>query len=131
MTNEPQVPKERSIVETDSSDEAIVKKETSPITSETMALIEAIRTKASSETKKAGEFTREKYLETVRSLRTEIEKLEFKPEEVEKSFQHIQEEAEKNWESITKQVQGFGDRLSEAAKVAWETLTKPKSDSEK
>ena len=102
MTNEPQVPKERSIVETDSSDEAIVEKETSPITSETMALIEAIRTKASSETKKAGEFTREKYLETVRSLRTEIEKLEFKPEEVEQSFQHIQEEAEKNWESITR-----------------------------
>ena len=131
MTNEPQVPKERSIVETDSSDGAIVEKETSPITSETMALIEAIRTKASSETKKAGELTREKYLETVRSLRTEIEKLEFKPEEVEQSFQHIQEEAEKNWESITKQVQDFGDRLSEAAKVAWETLTKPKSDSEK
>ncbi|MGF1486991.1 MAG: hypothetical protein ACFBSE_07750 [Prochloraceae cyanobacterium] len=131
MTNDPQVPKERAIVETNSPDEAIVEKETSPITNETMALIEAIRTKASSETQKAGEFTREKYLETVRGLRTEIEKLEFKPEEVEQSFQHIQEEAEKNWESITKQVQDVGDRLSEAAKLAWETLTQPKSDSEK
>lgn len=128
MTNEPQVPEERAIVETD-KDSAMA--ESSEIRNETAALIEAIRTKAQSETQKAGEFTREKYLETVRNLRTEIEKLEFKPERIEESFKHVQEEAEKNWESIAKQVNDLGDRLSEAAKVAWETLTKPKPPSEK
>lgn len=136
MTNEPNIPKESAIVETDAENKAIVKEEAdgeeiSELRSETVALIEAIRTKAQSETQKAGEFTREKYLETVRNLRTEIEKLEFKPEQIEESFKHVREEAEKNWDSITKQVNEIGDRLSEAAKSAWETLTTPKPPSEK
>jgi len=130
MTNEPNIPKESAIVETNAEEKAIVEQdnleESGKVRKETMALIEAIRTKASSETQKAGEFTLEKYLETVRGLRAEIEKLEFKPEQVEESFKHIQDEAEKNWDSLTKQVQDVGDRLSEAAKVAWETLTQPK-----
>ncbi|MDJ0725465.1 MAG: hypothetical protein QNJ38_10175 [Prochloraceae cyanobacterium] len=130
MTNDPNIPKESAIVETNAEEKAIVEQdnleESGKVRKETMALIEAIRTKASSETQKAGEFTLEKYLETVRGLRAEIEKLEFKPEQVEESFKHIQDEAEKNWDSLTKKVQDFGDRLSETAKVAWETLTKPK-----
>ncbi len=134
MTNEPNIPKESAIVETNAEEKAIVEQdnleESGKVRKETMALIEAIRTKASSETQKAGEFTLEKYLETVRGLRAEIEKLEFKPEQVEESFKHIQDEAEKNWDSLTKQVQDFGDRLSETAKVAWETLTKPKESDE-
>lgn len=41
----------------------------------------------------------------------------------------MQMEAEKNWESIVKEVATFGDRLADAAKAAWEALTAPRPDS--
>ncbi len=47
-------------------------------------------------------------------------------ERIENSFQMIQQEAEKNWESVVKEVAEFGDRLADAAKAAWEALTAPR-----
>ncbi|MGK7914183.1 MAG: hypothetical protein AB4038_01335 [Prochloraceae cyanobacterium] len=135
MTEESNAPKETAIVEVSPETKALVEKEmpeaSQLIKNETMALIEAIKTKAQSETQKAGEFTREKYLEAVRSVRADIEKLEFKPEKIEESFKLIQEEAEKNWDSLAKQVSDLGDRLSEAAQAAWQKLTAPRSKEDK
>ena len=134
MTKESNVSKESAIVEVSPETKALVEKEmpeeSQLVKNETMALIEAIKTKAQSETQKAGEFTREKYLEAVRSVRKDIEKLEFKPEKIEESFKLIQEEAEKNWDSLTKQVSDLGDRLTEAAKAAWEKLSAPRSEAD-
>ena len=131
MPNESNTPKESAIVEVSPETKALVEKEmpeaSQLVKNETMALIEAIKTKAQSETQKAGEFTREKYLEAVRAVRTDIEKLEFKPEKIEESFKLIQEEAEKNWDSLAKQVTDLGDRLTEAAQAAWEKLSAPRS----
>ena len=50
------------------------------------------------------------------------------PEEFEKSFHQVQNEAEKNWKSVLEEIQDFGDRLTKAAQVAWEVLTAPKND---
>lgn len=128
MNTEPLKPEEDGqIVEVESQSEEIT---TNELRQETIALIEAIRTKAQSETHKLGEFTRQNYLDAVRKTRAEVEKLNLEPAEIESAFKQIQTEVEKNWEGLVKQVHSVGDRLQEAAKAAWETLTAPKDPSE-
>ena len=97
---------------------------------ETKQLIEAITRKAQSETRKAGEFAQENYLEAVRNARAEIEKLNFDPERVEESIRLIQKDAEENWESLVKEVEDFGNRVNEAAQTAWSILTGSDKDSQ-
>ena len=53
----------------------------------------------------------------------------FDKDRIEYSFKLLQMDAEKNWESIIKEVSSFGDRLADAAKAAWDTLTAPRPDS--
>jgi len=36
-------------------------------------------------------------------------------------------ELQKNWQSVIDEIHALGDRLSEAAKAAWNVLTQPKS----
>ncbi|MEO1520434.1 MAG: hypothetical protein AAFU78_06620 [Cyanobacteria bacterium J06633_2] len=94
------------------------------LTEETRALVNAVRTRAQVDAKAAGDFSRETYLNTVRQLRETVEtnKL-FDPEEIEKSFTIVQQEAEKNWNAIVKEVNDFGDRLTQASKAAWDIMT--------
>lgn len=131
MTVEPNIPKESSLVEVSEETKALVEaempNETNEIKQETMALIEAIKTKAQSETQKAGEFTREKYLEAIRSAREEVDKLNFNPDRVSDSMRLMQTEIEKDWEALVKQVADLGDRLNDAAKAAWDALTAPRN----
>lgn len=133
MTNEPNIPKERAIVEVNSETEALVAQEmpeaTNEIKQETIALIDAIKTKAQSEAQKAGEFSRETYLDAVKKAREQIENLNvFDPDRIEESMKLVQKEVEKDWDTLVKQVTDFGDRLNEAAKAAWEVLTSSHSD---
>ncbi|ACB53287.1 unknown [Crocosphaera subtropica ATCC 51142] len=144
MTTESQVPKERAITPTDTEDTAItpevVSEESSSTSSEiqqeTTALIEAIRSKALTEAKEAGELARESYLDTVRRIRQDIEERKlFDPHRIDEAVKYIQKEVEKDWDSIVKEwnsvvkeVSSFGDRLNEAAKAAWEILTAPSKD---
>lgn len=120
-------PQTNDLVESEMSEES------DEVKQETKALIEAIKKRAQSEArgaediaKSAGEFTRDAYLKAVRQARGAIEQNKlFNPEEVEKSAQQIQQEAEKNWQALVQEVTGFSDRLSEAAKAAWEKLVPP------
>ncbi len=132
MSEQSNIPKEKAIVEVSPETKALVEQEmpeeSDIIKNETMALIETIKTKAQSETQKAGEFTKDKYLEVLHSLRSDIEKLEFKPERIEESFQMMQQDAEKNWDSLVKHFAELEDRLKEAAQAAWEKLTAPRSE---
>ncbi|MCU0536274.1 MAG: hypothetical protein MUD14_20500 [Hydrococcus sp. Prado102] len=131
MTVESNVPKESSLVEVSEETKALVESEmpneTNEIKQETMALIEAIKTKAQSETQKAGEFTREKYLEAIRSVREEVDKMNFNPDRVSDSMRLMQKEIEKDWDALVKQVAELGDRLNDAAKAAWDALTAPRN----
>lgn len=138
MTNEPKpkpetptvpdvVPKEEHLI-TDETDLA-TNPPKEPIKEETLALIEALRTKAQSEAQKAGDFARDNYLEAVRRARTEVEKLNlFEPNRIEDAIKQLQGEVEKDWDTLVKQVADVGDRLNEAAKAAWEKLTAPTAE---
>lgn len=101
--------------------------ESEAVKSETKALIDAIKKRAQVEAQKAGELTREAYLNAVRQVREKVENEQLiKRDRIEHSFEMIQSEAEKNWQSVVKEVSEIGDRLTEAAKAAWEVLTAPR-----
>jgi hypothetical protein len=128
------IPKERALTEYDPAMRALVEKEmpnaSEDVQKETMALIEAIKRRAQSEAKGAGELTLDTYLAAVRQVREAVEQNKiFDPERIEYSFKLLQMDAEKNWESIFKEVSSLGDRLADAAKAAWDALTAPRPDS--
>lgn len=134
MTTEPSVPQERAVTPYDEKMHALVKKEmpdaTEDVQNETIALIEAIKRRAQSEAQGAGDLTRDTYLTAVRQIRETIEQDKlFDKDRIEYSFKLLQMDAEKNWESIFKEVSSFGDRLADAAKAAWDALTAPRPDS--
>lgn len=134
MTTEPTVPKESALVEVSEDTKALVNQnmtnESDEVKNETMALIEAIKRRAQSEAKGAGDLTRDTYLTAVRQAREAIEQNKlFDPERIEYSFKLLQMDAERNWEAIVKEVASFGERLADAAKAAWETLTAPRPNS--
>lgn len=101
--------------------------ESEAVKSETKALIDAIKKRAQSEAQSAGTLTREAYLNAVKRARATIEENKLiERDRIEHSFEMIQSEAEKNWHSVVKEVSELGDRLTEAAKAAWEVLTAPR-----
>ena len=130
MTNDPNL-RDSAIVEVSDETKALVESEmpneTEQVKNETMALVEALRREAQSEVQKAGEYSREKYLEAVRTARAELERMNlFDPERIEQSIQMMQNEAERDWDKLITEVANFGDRLADAAKAAWEALTAPR-----
>jgi len=134
MTTEPTVPDDRALTPYDPEMRTLVKQEmpnaSEQVQNETIALIEAIKKRAQSEAQGAGEVTRDAYLTAVRQIREVIEQDKlFDKDQIEYSFKLLQMDAEKNWESIVKEVASFGDRLADAAKAAWDALTAPRPDS--
>lgn len=101
---------------------------------ETQALIEALTRRAQEEAHSAGEFTRDTYLKVIRQARAAVEgtplldpthleqSFDSLQQEAEKTIGSLQQEAEKNWHALVSEMNGLGDRLSEAAKAAWEKL---------
>lgn len=101
--------------------------ETEDVKSETKALIDALKKRAQTEAQSAGTLTREAYLNAVRKARETLEQNQLlERDRIEHSFELIQREAEKNWQSVVKEVSELGDRLADAAKAAWDTLTAPR-----
>ncbi len=136
MSSEPNHPETSVLVEVNPETETLVDNDKtgpkSEVKAETKALVDAIKKRAQTEAQSAGDFTRETYLNAVRQAREAIEQHKlFEPEKIEESIQLIQQEAEKNWQSVANEVTALGDRLSEAAKAAWTVLTAPKSDDSK
>jgi hypothetical protein len=123
-----------AIVEVNPETKKLVEQEmpnaTEEIRRETAALFEAIRSRAQAEAQSAGEFTRDAYLNAVRQAREAVEQNKLiDPESIEKSIELVQQEAEKNWQAIARDVEALGNRLSEAAKAAWEKLFPHDEDS--
>lgn len=101
--------------------------ESDDVKSETKALIDALKKRAQSEAQSLGTLTREAYLNSVRRAREKIEQDHLiERDRIEYSFELIQREAEKNWQSVVKEVADLGDRLTDAAKAAWDALTAPR-----
>jgi hypothetical protein len=109
------------------------------IDEENKALIDALKKRAFVEAQKLG-LNPENYLVAVRRAREALElekdrqapnpesqdRLVFNPENIERAVVTIQQEADKNFQSILREVADLGDRLSDAAKAAWDVLTAPR-----
>jgi hypothetical protein len=135
MTEE-NVPKERAIVEVSDSTNKMVESEmaneTDAVKQETKELVEAIKKLAQSEVQAAGDFTREAYVNAVRQARETIERIKLiDTDRIEKAGTMLENEAEKNWQNMLKEIQDFGDRLVAAAKAAWDVLTAEEPPSKK
>jgi hypothetical protein len=134
MTSDPNATPESAIevAQTNALVDAELADQSEEIKRETKALIDALKLRAQTEVQSAGDlaktatdYTRESYLKLVRQARESVEQAKILDlEQIEQSTQQIQQEAEKNWQTLVQEVNGFSDRLSEAAKAAWEKLTK-------
>ena len=114
-------PQTSSLVETEMAGES------DDVKSATKALIDALKKRAQVEAQSAGTLTREAYLSAVQRARTAVEENQLiERDRIEHSFELIQQEAEKNWQSVVKEVADLGDRLTDAAKAAWDVLTAPR-----
>lgn len=134
MNSQSNIAQERVLVEYSAETNALVEQnmpdESDVVKQETKALIEAIKRRAQSEAKGAGELTRDTYLTAVRQARETIEQNKiFDPDRIEYTVKLMQMDAEKNWDALLKEVSVLGDRLSDAAKAAWDVLTAPRPDS--
>ena len=100
--------------------------ESDEVKRETKALIEALKRRAEAES--AGTLTRETYLKAVRQARELIEGRKLmERDRLEDSWVVIQDEAERNWHLMMKDVVDFSFRLQKAAIAAWETFNNPYS----
>ncbi|MEH2008884.1 hypothetical protein [Nostoc sp.] len=100
--------------------------ESDEVKRETKALIEALKRRAQAES--AGTLTRETYLKAVRQARELIEGRKLvEHDRLEDAWAIIQDEAERNWHLIMKDVVDFSFRLQKAAIAAWETFNNPYS----
>ncbi|MHC5826904.1 MAG: hypothetical protein ACYT04_66300 [Nostoc sp.] len=100
--------------------------ESDEVKRETKALIEALKIRAQAES--AGTLTRETYLKAVRQARELIEGRKLmERDRLEDSWAIIQDEAERNWHLMMKDVVDFSFRVQKAAIAAWETFNHPYS----
>ena len=126
-TNNSPEPQETTIVTVSPETNALVEKEmageSDELKAETKALVEAIRKRAQSEIENAQTLTREAYLNAVRSAREAVEKNQLlDPKRIEHSVEMIQKDAQENWQKTVDEIKVLGDRLQEAAHVAWDIL---------
>ncbi|MBH8575908.1 hypothetical protein I8752_23500 [Nostocaceae cyanobacterium CENA369] len=123
-----------TIVEISSQTDALVEAEmageTDEVKRETKALIEALRRRAQTEANSAGKLTRETYLNAVRRARKAVEgeKL-ITGDRLDYTWVVFQDETEKNWHLLMKEVADFGARLQNAARAAWEAFNGPRHQS--
>lgn len=112
--------------ETDKLVETEMAGESDEVKRETKALIEALERRSQAES--ASTLTRETYLKAVRQARELIEGRKVKERDrLEDSWAIIQDEAERNWHLMMKDLVDFSFRLQKAAIAAWETFNHPYS----
>lgn len=97
--------------------------ETDEVKRETKALIEALRRRAQTEAESAGTLTRETYVNAVRQVRAALEREKLFPQHrLEYTWAVFQDETERNWHLLMKEVTDFSVRLQKAAKAGWEAF---------
>ena len=98
--------------------------ESDEVKRETKALIEALERRSQAES--AGTLTHETYLKAVRQARELIEGRKLiERDRLQDSWAIIQDEAERNWHLMMKDLVDFSFRLQKAATAAWETFNNP------
>jgi len=127
---------EATIIPISPETNALVEKEmvgeSDQIKQETKALVEAIKKRAQSEIENAQTITQDAYLKAVRSAREAVEKNQLlDPKRIEHSVEMIQKDAQENWQKTVDEIKALGDRLQEAAQVAWNILMGKNSSDKK
>ncbi|MGF1591165.1 MAG: hypothetical protein ACFCU7_18335 [Pleurocapsa sp.] len=129
MTDTNHTPKEREtdIVHVSPETNALVEQEMmgqdEQIKAETKALVEAIKTRAQSEIENAQTITQDAYLAAIRNAKAAVENNQLlDPKRIEHSVEMIQRDVQDNWHKTVDEIQALGDRLQEAAQVAWDIL---------
>ncbi|QKQ76442.1 hypothetical protein [Nostoc sp. TCL240-02] len=114
--------------QTDELVETEMANESDEVKRETKALIEALKRRAQAEADSAGTLTRETYLKAVRQARELVEGRKLmQRDRLEDSWAIIQDETERNWYLLMKDLVDFNFRLQKAAIAAWETFNNPYS----
>lgn len=114
--------------QTDKLVETEMANESDEVKRETKALIEALKRRAQAEADSAGTLTRETYLKAVRQARELVEGRKLmQRDRLEDSWAIIQDEVERNWHLLMKDLVDFNFRLQKAAIAAWETFNNPYS----
>ncbi|QLE50215.1 hypothetical protein FD724_20390 [Nostoc sp. C057] len=114
--------------QTDELVETEMANESDEVKRETKALIEALKRRAQAEADSAGTLTRETYLKAVRQARELVEGRKLmQRDRLEDSWAVIQDEVERNWYLLMKDLVDFNFRLQKAAIAAWETFNNPYS----
>ena len=126
-TNQNPQTQETDIVHVSPETNALVEQEmggeNDQLKQETKALVEAIKKRAQSEIDNAQTITQDAYLNAVRSAREAIEQNNLlDPKRIEHSVEMIQRDAQENWQKTVDEITALGDRLQEAAQVAWDIL---------
>lgn len=127
MTDKTPKNQETDIVHVSPETDALVEKEMvgqdEQIKHETKALVEAIKKRAQSEIENAQTLSQDAYLTAVRNARETLEQNELlNPKRIEHSVEMIQRDAQENWQKTVDEITALGDRLQEAAQVAWDIL---------
>ncbi|MBD2509014.1 hypothetical protein H6G91_17260 [Nostoc muscorum FACHB-395] len=114
--------------QTDELVETEMANESDEVKRETKALIEALKRRAQAEADSAGTLTRETYLKAVQQARELVEGRKLmQRDRLEDSWTVIQDEVERNWYLLMKDLVDFNFRLQKAAIAAWETFNNPYS----
>ncbi|MBC1222559.1 hypothetical protein GNF10_15945 [Nostoc sp. UCD121] len=114
--------------QTDELVETEMANESDEVKRETKALIEALKRRAQAEADSAGTLTRETYLKAVRQARELVEGRKLmQRDRLEDSWAVIQDEVERNWYLLMKDLVDFNFRLQKAAIAAWKTFNNPYS----
>ncbi|QIZ72414.1 hypothetical protein [Oxynema aestuarii] len=131
MTDEANnVPKESALVEVSPETAKLVNEQmpdaTEQVKKETMALFEAIKKRAQVEIQGASQFTTDAYLKAVGQAREAIEKDKvLDPDRIAYTVKLMEMDARQNWEAIEKEIKDLGDRLSQMATDAWNSIVNP------
>lgn len=92
-----------------------------------MALIEAIKKRAETQMQATGDMTRENYISAMRQAQSTLETTgSFFTEQrhtLATTLSQIEDQANKNWETLISDVQKVGNRIDRAINAAWQVLT--------
>ncbi len=94
---------------------------------ETKQLVQALKSRAQREVQGAQQVTLDVYLGAVRKAKESLKGNQtFDPDKIERSMGLIQADAQKNMASVLEEIKEIGDklgdRITDAAKAAWDTF---------
>jgi ElaB/YqjD/DUF883 family membrane-anchored ribosome-binding protein len=136
MSSESTDPKTTALAEVSPDTKALVEEkmgdESDEIKQHMMALMEAIKKRATSQLESTEEMTREVYVSALQQARETLNKTEdfFHDRKtlLERSIEEVENTANQRWESLVQEMKEMGDRLDRAVSTAWKILTEPSEE---